>query len=89
MNRKLSKSNYIEIQNKHKKSNIQLFKNIIENINNQNLSIKDFFLDKSCNIEKFIVYDDKKSYYIKELPNIEIELIKLYNNGTISYVGYQ
>lgn len=88
MSRKLS-NNYIEIQNKEKKSNIKIFKNIIKNLNNKNLLINDFILDKSCNIEKFIVYKDKKKYYIEELPNIEIELIKLYNNGIISYVGFQ
>jgi len=88
MSRKLNYQHYIEIENKHKKTNIHLFKNIIEKLNNK-LSINDFFLDKSCNIERFIIYSDKIKDYLHELSNIEKILMKLYNDGTISYVGFQ
>ncbi len=88
MNRKLSYQHYIEIQNKHKKTNTHIFKNIIEKLNNK-LSINDFFLDKSCDIERFIIYKDKLKDYLEELSQIEKILMKLYNDGTISYVGFQ
>ena len=88
LNRKLSYHHYIEIENKHKKTNIHIFKNIIETLNNK-LSINDFFLDTSCDIERFIVYIDKIKDYLHELSQIEKVLTKLYNNGTITYVGFQ
>lgn len=88
MNRKLSYQHYIEIQNKHKKTNIHIFKSIIEKLNNK-LSINDFILDKSCDIERFILYSDKIKDYLQELSHIEKILMKLYDDGTITYVGFQ
>jgi hypothetical protein len=88
LNRKLSYQHYIEIENKHKKPNIHIFKNIIDKLNNK-LSINDFFLDKSCNIERFILYSDKIKDYLNELSHIEQILIDLYNDAIISYVGFQ
>jgi hypothetical protein len=88
LNRKLSYQHYIEIENKHKKTNIHIFKNIIDKLNNK-LSINDFFLDKSCRIERFVLYSDKIKDYLYELSNIEKILMQLYNDGKISYVGFQ
>ena len=88
LNRKLSYQHYIEIENKHKKTNIHIFKNIIDKLNNK-LSINDFYLDKSCNIERFILYSDKIKDYLHELSYIEKLLIELYNNAIITYVGFQ
>jgi len=89
MNRKPYYSNYIEIENKKKTSNVKLFKSILDKIGNNLLSINDFYIEYRCNIEKFIIYNDKINNYLKLLPYIEIELIKLYNEGKITYVGYQ
>lgn len=96
MKRELNRKHYIEIESKHKKTNKLLLYNIMMslskyNIDKENITINDFYIDTSCHIERFILYSDKTDKYIKSLPYIEIELKKLYEegNGNILYIGYQ